>query len=212
MGVVLAIWRFFPWQAWAIAAAIAAAWLWLGWHDHSLRAEERTEVNAQWEERQREAQAKFDAAMDVKRGEVSDLVLAGLARRDAHAGELRQSQADHDAKFAALAARRPTYVTQKAVADCSLTRGVVLQFNAGAARANGAVDPPSASQPGADAVDAPARIALDRYTRAVEDTQSALGTCRLQVTGWQQHWVDVGLWYASLARILDTCFPSKGTP
>jgi hypothetical protein len=198
------------WQAWAAAAAIATAWLWLGWHDHALRTEERTEVNAQWEERQRAAQAKFDAAMlqSAARSPTwcSPAWRARCARR-----ELRQAQADHDAQFAALAARRPSYVTQKAIADCSLTRGVVLQFNAGAARANGAHDASPAAEPGADVVDAPAGIALDRYTRAIEETQSALGTCRGQVIGWQQHWADVGLWYASLARILDTCFPPKGT-
>lgn len=212
MGVLLAIWRLVPWWAWAGAAALVSAWLWLGWHDHALSAKVRAEVNAQWEERERAAQAKFDADMTRKRGEVADWVLAGVARRDEHADELRRAKQDHDAKFAELEARRPTYVTQKAVADCALTRGVVMQFNAGAARANGAVDPSAASQPAPGAVDAPAGITLDRYTGSVEATQSALGTCRLQVTGWQQHWADVGAWYARLATILDTCFPTKGTP
>jgi hypothetical protein len=211
MGVILAIWRFVPLWAWVAAAALVSGWLWLGWHDHAIRTEVRAEVDSEWAEKQRAAQAAFDAKMQAKRGEVADLVLAGVARRDAHAAELRQAQADHDEKFAALAARRSVNVTQKAIADCSLTRGVVLQFNAGAARANGAHDASPAAEPGADVVDAPAGIALDRYTRAIEETQSALGTCRGQVIGWQQHWADVGLWYASLARILDTCFPPKGT-
>jgi hypothetical protein len=212
MGVILAIWRFVPLWAWVAAAALVSGWLWLGWHDHAIRTEVRAEVDSEWAEKQRAAQAAFDAKMQAKRGEVADLVLAGVVRRDAHAAELRQAQADHDERFAALAARRSVNVTQKAIADCSLTRGVVLQFNAGAARANGASDAAAAPDAGAASVDASAGVALDRYARAVEDTQSALGTCRLQVTGWQKHWADVTAWYASLAHVLDTCFPTKGSP
>lgn len=201
-----------PWWVWAIAGAALALWLYTGYVDRRGRADERVKVNAEWEKRSAAAEARFAAAMDRKRGEVSDLVLAGIAIKDSHARELRDRELEHEVRFEELRKRRPSYVTEKAVAGCTLTRGVVLQFNSGAARANGAPDPAPAAEPAPGLVDEPAGIALDRYTGAVEDTQSALGTCRGQVQGWQRHWVDVTAWYSSLARILDACFPKGATP
>lgn len=206
-----------PIQVWVALGLIAAVWFaawridaWLEARDQRSRAEERAKVNAAWDERKRVADAHFSAEMNRKRNEVSDWVLAGLATRDALARELRGAELALVDAFDELHNRRPFYVTEKAIAGCTLTRGVVMQFNAGAERANGRVaapDAPGAAQPAPDAVDEPAGIALDRYTGAVEKTQLALGSCRAQVRGWQQHWLDVTAWYAELARTLDTCFP-----
>lgn len=196
-----------PRPVWYVLGAALALWLYTGWIDRGARKDERAKVNATWEEKERVADARFAAEMNRKRGEVADWVLAGLATRDAHARELRESEIKHEAAFTDLANRRRNYVTEKAVRDCPVTRGMVMQFNSGAARANGTVDPAPAPDPAPGVADAPAGIALDRYTGRIEDTQAALGSCRGQVLGWQRHWSDVTAWYAGLARILESCFP-----
>lgn len=211
-GVVSRIARLIPWQVWAALGVLVAFWGHGRYVEHATTQRVALEVNATWQKRMATAKANFAAEMDRMRGNVSDLVLAGISERDARDRQLRDVLAQMDQDFVDLKNRRPSYVTSKAIADCTLTRGVVLQFNTGAARANGAPRPASAPEPAPGLVDEPAGIALDRYTGAVEDTQLALGTCRVQVTGWQQHWVGVTAWYDKLRATLNQCFPQEISP
>ena len=201
-----------PWQVWALLALAAAFFGYGEYRDHKATKRTEARVNAAWEKRQADAQKAFAVAMQKKREQVADLVVDGIAKSDAQERELRDERARHDATFAQLKARRTDYVTEAANRNCILTRGVVLHFNAGAARANGTADPSPAPAPPADLVDAPAGVSLDQYAGAVEATQDALGSCRSQVTGWQRYWHDVNAWQEKLGGILETCFPQQLAP
>lgn len=199
-----------PWKVWAVLGAVAAIWIWLGVHDRALTKRVEGERNAYWQGREKESNDRHADDMNRKRGEISDLVLKGIAEREALDKKLREQAAADAEKFEKLKNRRPDYVTPLADSRCALTRGFVLQFNAGAAAANGTPDPhdPAAPQAGAELVDAPAGVPLSTASGAVSDTQAALGQCRRQVTGWQEHWAQVEAWYASLLRILTA--PQQG--
>lgn len=201
--------KMIPWQVWAILGAAMSFWLWLGAHDAALTKKVTLDRDAYWQGREKAANDRYAADMNRKRAEVADLVLAGIALRDQLEGVIRAQAAAFDARFTELKNRRAAYVTPLANRACTLTRGVVLQFNAGAAGANGAPEPfaSRAANPGTEFVDAPAGVSLDTLTGAIEDTQRALGTCRRQVTGWQSFYSTVLVpWHASLAKTL------QGTP
>jgi hypothetical protein len=212
MSILLMVWGFLkriPWQVWAVLAAGLAFMIWLGVHDHALTKKVTLERDTYWQGREKEANDKYAADLNRKRGEISDLVLKGLADRDALEKKLHDQAMAADVKFNELKNRRSNYVTQTANSRCDLTRGVILQFNSGAARANGAPEPVDsrATDPGADLVDRSAGVSLDTLSAGIESTQKALGKCRNQVIGWQQFWSTVVVpWHDSLARTL------KGSP
>lgn len=197
-----------PWQVWAILGVSVAFMLWLGAHDRALTKKVTAERDTYWQGREKEANDRYAAEMNRKRGEVADLVLKGIADRDALEKKLREQNAAAERKFTELENRRSAYVTPLADSRCIVPRGFVLQFNAGAAEANGAPEPhgSAAADPGADLVDAASGIPLSAVSRVATDTQAALGKCRTQVIGWQEHWANVLVWYASLTEIL------KGSP
>ena len=119
------------------------------------------------------------------------------------------------AAFAQLAKERSARVTPQANARCDLTRGVIVQFNAGAAAANGAADASGETEGTPDARDASSGISLDRYVAAIELTQANLGICRQQVRGWQKYCGAGGLvdeWYAGIRAKVDKCFPARSPP
>jgi hypothetical protein len=205
---LLTLLKLVPLKAWLWLAAAAAVAV-LAWRvDANIRADERGKVNAVWQKRQAEAEKAYQEQIAHLRGEIADWVLKGLADRDAAAAALRTEMARHDQTFEQLKQRSAAYVTPEAVRRCDLTRGVILQFQSGAARANGEADPSPAAEPGAAAVDAPSEVPLDRYTAAVTETQSALGACRVTVVGWQKHWDLVTRWYEGLREKVNECIPS----
>lgn len=212
MPALLGLLKLVPTQVWVGLGLFAAAVTWLVIHDHRIRDEQRTADVAEFDGKMKAAQAVFAAELDKKRSEVSDLVLRGLAERDANAKALQDEAVKRDAVFAQLKAQRSTNVTPAAVAACGdLHRGVIVQFNLGAAHANGAADGAPAANAPAESPDAASGVTLDRYSAAAEDTQNALGTCRAEVSGWQKHWSTVTAWYDSLRQLLNSCFP-QGAP
>ncbi len=206
------IWGFLkgiPWQVWAVLAAGIAFMIWLGAHDHALGAKVEGERDAYWGAREKAANDKYAADMNRKRGEIADLVLAGIAARDQLEATIRAQAASFDAEMTRIKNRRPAYVTPLADSRCVVPRGFVLQFNASASAANGSpgTHDPGPPEAGTELVDAPAGIALSAVSDAVTGTQQALGECRRQVTGWQQFYSTVLVpWHESLARTL------KGAP
>lgn len=190
-----------PAWVWVALAAALAVWLY-GAHE---RSEGRKEERAAWEKEKAQMVADHEAAINVKRGQVADWVLKGLADRDKLAAQQREREALYEQRVAEVNQRRTTYVTKVAAARCDLTRGVVLAFNDGAATANGeergAGPAPADASP--EAIDATAKVSLDHYTAAIGSTQAALGRCREQVIGWQEHWGLVVEWYAGLRQILE---------
>lgn len=207
------IWGFvknIPWQVWAVLAAGIAFALWLGGHDRELTKKVTAERDTYWQAREKAANDRFAAAMDRKRAQISDLVLAGIEARDRLEGLIRAQAAIFDRDMTALKNRRPAYVTPLADSRCTVPRGFVLQWNAGAARANGSpgADDPAAADPGPELVEAPSGIALSAVADAVTDTQTALGQCRRQVTGWQEFYTTVLVpWHESLANTLKGATP-----
>lgn len=192
-----------PWWVWAILAAVA-----FHFWDRGVYARDQVAKNdAMHEERAKQAAAAHAAKVAQLRGQISDWVLQGIKWRDEGAAKLRAEMNAHDLTFDQLKKQRPIYVTPAAVARCDLTRGVILQFNAGAAAANGEAHPAGPPDPGAGALDASSEVPLDTYAAAVEETQRSLGACRIQVTGWQQHWASVTTWYDGLRAKVNECFP-----
>lgn len=208
-GIAKRVASLVPWQVWVAAAAVALAWLWLGAHDRQLTEAVTAKRDAYWQGREKAANDRYAADMARKRAEVADLVLAGIAARDRLEAVIRAQAQSFDAEISRIKTRRPAYVTPLADSRCTVPRGFVLQFNAGAASANGAraPDAPGAADPRPDLVEAPAGIALSAVADAVTDTQRALGECRQQVTGWQRFYSEVLVpWHESLRNTL------KGAP
>lgn len=201
--------KMIPWQVWAILGAAMSFWLWLGAHDAALTKKVTLDRDAYWQGREKAANDRYAADMNRKRAEVADLVLAGIALRDQLEGVIRAQAAAFQTEFDRLNNRRAAYVTPLADSRCVVPAGFVMQFDAGAAGANGkgAVHDPAAADPGPQLVDAPSGIALSRVSDAVTATQQALGDCRRQVSGWQSFYSTVLIpWHASLAKTL------QGTP
>lgn len=198
-----------PWQVWAILGAGVAFMLWLGAHDRALTKKVTAERDTYWQGREKESNDRYAAEMNRKRGEVADLVLAGIAMRDKLEGLIRAQAAAFEVEFTKLNNRRPTYVTSLADSRCIVPAGFILQWDAGAAKANGAPEPddPAATGPWPQLVDAPSGIPLSRVSEAGTATQQALGDCRRQVSGWQAYYSTVLVpWYDSLSAIV------KGSP
>ncbi len=212
--LVIGFLRRIPWQIWGIVGTAAMLIIWLNYHDAALAAKVTKERDDYWQARETKANKDYaDNLVAIHR----KLEIADGNARDAsarHALELAARDKKHAADFAVLEKRRAENVTAKANADCNLTTGVILQFNEGAARANGsdAARAAAATGPGAGAVDAPSGITLDTYVAGVEGTQGALGACRNQVIGWQSYQANViKPWIASTLEALSTCIP-KGAP
>lgn len=197
----LAILSKIPMWVWVALGAAVAVWFY-GAHE---RSEGRKESDKHWKAVIEMKQAQHTAAINAKRMEIADWVLKGIADRDKLDAKLRAAERDYEARVAEQDQRRSHYVTPVAVARCDLTRGVVLAFNDGAAGANGEERGAgsAAPDPGAAIVDAASGVPLDHYTSAVAATQNALGSCRRQVIGWQEHWALVTGWYDGMRARLE---------
>jgi hypothetical protein len=173
------------------------------------------ERNTYWKAREDEANRNYAAALVTlhRKLEIADSNAA--AAKAKHEAELVAKDAKHRAEMDAQDKERSENVTKEAVAACgNLHRGVIVQFNTGAARANGThvdEDQPAAAARRALA-DEPSGIALDTYAAAVDATQDAVGDLRNQVIGWQKYHAEVVTpWIASTLDALSTCIP-KGNP
>jgi hypothetical protein len=212
--IVIGFLRRVPWQVWAILGTAAVAIIWLNYHDAALRDAVTRERNAFWKAREDKANKDYADALVALHRKLEIADSNAKAAADKHALELAARDKKHAAVFAALELERKRNVTAKANADCSLTAGVILQFNAGAAGANGsgAAEAPAATGPGAVAVDAPAGVSLDQLVDGINATQAALGTARNQVKGWQTYHANVVQpWITSTLEAFSTCIP-KGSP
>lgn len=204
-----------PWWVWVALGLAIAFVLWLHRHDAALVKKTTADVNATWEAKEKKAADDQVAAVNHLRGEIADWVLAYLAKNTALAAEITARVNDQNAAFDALAKQRSTNVTPQAIARCALTRGVILQFNAGSDAANGTPDAPREAEPAGISRDTPAGVSLDTYARAVELVQAGLGTCREQVLGWQRYCGPGGeldTWYEGIRKMVDRCFPAVGAP
>jgi hypothetical protein len=185
-------------------------------HDNGIRKTAVDERDAVWKAREKDANDRYNAQLDKLYAKL-DAADAQLRKVTADAAaKLARERAAADQRFRALEAQRSTNVSQAAIDACHLTRGVILQFNAGARAANGEPDPAASGEAaagsGPESADGGSGVPLDRYAAAVEATQRALGTCRSQVDGWQAYHRDVILpWIASTTEAFASCIP-KGTP
>lgn len=219
--VVLAVLRKIPRPVWIALAAVAAVAVLAYNADRLIKAHDQRVADTAsaardelWKAREKAAGEAYDKQLEQLQTKL-DATAKKLDEVERLAAEdLERQRRTFDERFRALAAQRSTNVSQAAVDACHLTRGVIVQFNAGARAANSdGEDPPAAAAgAGREAVDAPAGVPLDRYATAVEDTQRALGIARRQVTGWQRYHHDVILpWIASATEALASCSP-KGSP
>lgn len=215
LPVVITFLRTVPWQVWAILATGLALWFWLRTHDAALTKKVTDERNAYWQAREDKANADYKLALGALQLKLDTSLSTARAAAERHAAELAAKETKRRAAVTALALERKKNVTAKANADCQLTRGVILQFNKGAASANGS-DVAEAAGPagaGSESVDAPAGITLDQLVAGVNATQAALGTCRDQVVGWQTYHANVVKpWITSTLDALSTCIPKGSTP
>lgn len=219
--VVWLVLKNIPLPVYLIVGAGFAAAFWLSYHDKALEAAAAahekiavTERDTYWQTRETAANARYATAMDEQDRKLAAAAASAQAAATQAATAAAKARADRAADARKLAELRSLNVTAQADADCSLTRGVVLQFNAAASRANGspAGDGNDAAGSGGLSVDAPAGVALHTFSVAVEDTQRALGTCRDQVIGWQRYYSTVlKPWAASTLSAFASCIP-KGTP
>lgn len=221
--VAMVPWR--KWQTWALiggALAIFGGYVWLDVHDQALLAGAAKE--------KADAVAAERAACRKREKDSNDHYAHQLADLQAYidgraADEAKHDQALRDAAARERAARakaedqlaneRTRNVTAEAARLCTLTRGVVLQFNAGAAEANGGDELAiaAAGASGGLAVDAPAGLPLAAYTGAVEGTQRALRACRAQVTGWQRYHAEVIVpWIATAIEAANRCTVKGASP
>lgn len=230
-GIVVKLLKLVPWTKWqtyAVAAVIAAPFVfhaWLRTHDHNIHvaddkvkdaavAAEKKGRDDFWQAREDAANARYRVAVKKLEDDLATArVEAQLAQNDLDA-TLEAQQAELHSAFAELTKERAKHVTAEANRRCDLTRGVIVQFNAGAQRANGRASA-AAAEPdrgtaasGAEVDDARSGISLDTYTDAVQRTQEALGVCRTQVAGWQQRERDViQPWITKAVRGLQSCIP-----
>ncbi len=205
-----------PREFWIAGAAIVAILIafnvWLDAHDEGIRADDAKKYEAR-EKAANEAAEKRAAAL-ARQLELATAAAAIAAEKSAK--EAAQREAALHQRITALEKARQTDVTPEANRRCDLTRGVVLHFNAGAAAANEpAGGGESAAAPGADRgdVDASAGVSLDTFAGAIEQTQSALGTCRNQVTSWQTyHATVITPWIDKVTAALSSCIPQGASP
>lgn len=209
------------WETWALfalAGSIFAARVALDMHDQKLlevaHQEKVAAVAAErkaCQAREDESNARYRAGLAALEAQLAAAkVAAEKAAKDLAVAQAK-ARAERERSGKELEAERSRNVTPEANRLCVLTRGGIVQFNAGARRANGqshfvATEP--AAGAGAGLVDDPAGVSFDTYERAVEGTQDALGTCRAQVTGWQDYHAKViKPWIASTLKALEACVP-----
>jgi hypothetical protein len=173
-----------PLSVWIGIAAVVCG---LGWfHSAGEVVAEQDACKA------REQAANDKAAADLKavQGKLDATTLTANANDKTLRAEIARLQGQRTQDRVASDRERAANVTAKAVAMCSLTRGVIVQFNADASRANGQPQAADHATPGAGQVsaDTPSGVSLDTYSRAVGAVQSALGVCRDQVNGWQDYY------------------------
>jgi hypothetical protein len=215
-NVVWPFLRAVPWPVWAILAAAVAGAVWLDYHDQLLTKRVTDERDTFWKARERAALEEFEAKILAlnKRLDVANTNAAAAAAKAA--ADIARTKRERDQANAELEKQRSRNVTAEANRMCTLTRGVIVQFNADARSANGQREPfarDPAAGAGPELVDAPAGVSLDIYSGAVAETQRALGACRDQVTGWQQYHRDVLTpWIASTLEALSSFPTTKGTP
>lgn len=213
--VVIGFLRRLPWQVWAILGTAIVAMVWLNYHDAALRDEVAKERNEYWGAREKKANDDYARAVGALQLRLDSSLASARIAADKHAAELAAAQKKLAASTAKLEQARRKNVTEKANADCRLTSGVILQFNTGAAGANGseAVDDPAATGAGGFSVDAPAGVPLDQFVASVNATQTALGIARNQVKGWQTYHANVVKpWITSTLEALSTCIPKGKAP
>lgn len=200
----------------ALAIVALAGRVWLNYHDDKVAAYAVKVRDAYWKERE-------DQANENERRELADLHRKLEHANDnatANGQKAAKALADNAALRAAQRAagdkERNENVTQNAVAACGdLHRGVIVQFNREAARANGEAVDESAADAAArrETADATSGVALDTYSAAAGETQRALGQARDQLIGWNHFYDDVLTpWYAELRAALSTCVPQGGSP
>lgn len=205
LKVAWTVLKLIPWQVYAVLGIGLAAYWWLSAHDQAIEERVTKERDAYHQGLQKKANDQAKARLARAQAEIADWVLKYVAVRDDLESQLRGEKKKLAEANADLKVLRSKNVTAYANSRCNLTRGAVLQFNAGAASANGTATSPTPAAPptGPDLVDAPADISLDSFVAAINDTQAALGDCRIQVKGWQQFWSNVVTpWYKSLDQTL----------
>lgn len=142
--------------------ACAAAWFAHGWDvDRKLAAQA-----ALFEAEKRQSAADFEAAMNRKRGEVADLILAQLAINDAHRAALKLAMQSADKRERAALAKVPKYVTPLADSRCVVPVGFLQLAAEGVRAANGfqsiggSDSPETISQETLELVDRPSGVPL----------------------------------------------------
>lgn len=199
----------------AILVLIFIAWRWLDYHDEQLTTTVTKEVTAHWQAREDESNARYERNLTELQRKLERANSNADAAAAKHQQELIEKEAAHQARFRDLQQRRATNVTQEAIAACDLRRGVIVQYNAGAACANGDTAGCAATAPttGAESANAASGVALDTFTDSINATQAALGVARGQVVGWQTYHANVlQPWIASTIEALSTCIPRGASP
>lgn len=218
--------KLIPWKVWLVlGAALAVTVLFLSWlhgHDKAIRdagtKHELAAVAAEkgyWQGRENESNAKYQAEIAQLQASLAIATHNAQVAAAAAAKALQEERARHVALQIELDKQRNENVTAEADRLCPvLTVGVVRQFNADAAGANGddVAGAGGTAGAGAISVNAASPVSLSTYSRTVGAVEAALGECRTQVTGWQNYHATVILpWVASTTTAFQSCVP-KGAP
>ena len=212
MGAILGFLKFIPLKVW-LALAIVAAVAFAIWRVYSTGLEEgAARKDAEWSEKwtARETAWKALAAREEARYASEKAKVEDDARKAIAILQARLDAARELAKRARqdLEIARSRYVSAKADAACVVPVGFVMFHNRAAAIASGQPGASGAPEPGPSIADAPSGTTLSTVAAVNADNLLALGECRTQVLGWQEHWKFTERWHAQVAAALTT----GGTP
>lgn len=173
-----------PWQAWAVLGVVILFWIWLDFHDTSLRAEVKKERDDYWEAQEKIAKEGFDKAIATKRAEVADLKAAQIKTNADWTTVYNFALKQADVRVAKALKEVSKYVTPTADAKCIVPVGFLLHAGQAVDAANGRGD-------GAEGqVDSKAvpEEALELVDRASGIPLSAVDGWIQQLTGVGQKW------------------------
>lgn len=205
-----------PWglllNRWTLYAVLAIA-LGFTWNHYKQtlidrgRAEASAEWSVKWNQREaawKAASAREEARYAAGRAQVEEDARRRLATLQAQLEAAREiaRKARQD-----LDLSRSRYVTAQADAGCVVPVGFVLYHNRAAAIAAGQPPPAASPDPTPSVADAPSGTPLSTVAQAAADNLAALGECREQVTGWQEHWKLTQAWHAGLSTALNGAHP-----
>lgn len=202
----LLILKLVPLKVW-IGLALAAAVAFGLWRVHSEGfAKGKAEAEAEWQVKYDRREAELMAAQarqerlwrDEKakaEGEAQAAIATLQKRLDAAKAAVNAARRD-------LEIARSRYVSAKADAACVVPVGFLLYHNRAAIAALGQRDPAEPAEAAPGTLDAPSGTTLSTVADTTAANLLALGECRNQVLGWQEHWKLTERWHASLSQTL----------